>query len=115
MLYGIPMKRILKRVQHVRSSRYSKLREYFLGESDTIPTETDSYWRLHALTLPPGASAIGKTAQEVDLPVSQVEITLVRRDKERIKVSDDLVFQENDVLVLRGTSEGINLAENVLL
>lgn len=115
MLYGIPMKRILKRVQHVRSSRYSKLREYFLGESDTIPTETDSYWRLHALTLPPVQARSERRHRKSILPVSQVEITLVRRDKERIKVSDDLVFQENDVLVLRGTSEGINLAENVLL
>ena len=102
-------------MQHVRSSRYVKLREYFLGESDVIPTETDSYWRLHALTLLSGASAIGKTVREIDLPDSQVEITLVRREKERIKITDELIFRENDVLVLRGTSEGISLAEEALL
>lgn len=115
MSYGIPMKRIIKRVQAARSSRYARLREYFHGETDEIPVDADSYWRLHALRLPEGAAAVGKTIGEMNLPSNHVEITMVRRGEEKISVTDDLVLHENDVLVLRGTSEGINIVEDLLL
>lgn len=115
MSYGVPMNRIIKRVQGARSSRYAKLREYFHGETDEIPVDTDSYWRLHALRLPEGAAAVGKTIGEMDFPSNHVEITMVRRGKEKMAVTDDLVLHENDVLVLRGTSEGIGIVENLLL
>ncbi len=115
MAYGVPMQKIIKRVQAARASRYAKLREYFHGESDVIPADSESYWRLHALRLPAGASGVGKTIGELDLPPNHVEVTLVRRGRERLKVSDDLVLHEDDVLVLRGTSEGIGMAEELLL
>ena len=115
MSYGVPMKRIIKRVRAARASRYAKLREYFHGETDEIPVDTDSYWRLHALRLPEGAAAIGKTVGEMDLPSNHVEITMVRRGKEKMTVTDDLILRENDVLVLRGTSEGIGIVEELLL
>ena len=115
MAYGIPTKRIIMRAQAARASRYAKLREYFHGETDTVPTDTGSYWRLHALRLPAGAPAIGKTVGELDLPANHVEITAVRRGTEKMTVTDDLVFCEGDVLVLRGTSEGIGIVEDLLL
>ena len=115
MSYGVPMKRIIKRVRAARTSRYAKLREYFHGETDEIPVDTDSYWRLHALRLPEGAAAVGKTVGEMDLPSNHVEITMVRRGKEKMTVTDDLILRENDVLVLRGTSEGIGIVEELLL
>lgn len=115
MSYGVPMKRIIKRVRAARASRYAKLREYFHGETDEIPVDTDSYWRLHALRLPEGAAAIGKTVGGMDLPSNHVEITMVRRGKEKMTVTDDLILRENDVLVLRGTSEGIGIVEELLL
>ncbi|WAV93913.1 cation:proton antiporter [Oxalobacter aliiformigenes] len=115
MSYGVPMKRIIKRVQAARASRYAKLREYFHGETDEIPVDTDSYWRLHALRLPEGAAAVGKMVGEMDLPSNHVEITMVRRGKEKMTVTDDLILRENDVLVLRGTSEGIGIVEELLL
>lgn len=115
MSYGVPMKRIIKRVQAARASRYARLREYFHGETDEIPVDTDSYWRLHALRLPEGAAAVGRTVGEMELPSNHVEITMVRRGKEKMTVTDDLILRENDVLVLRGTSEGIGIVENLLL
>ena len=115
MSYGVPMKRIIKRVRAARASRYAKLREYFHGETDEIPVDTDSYWRLHALRLPEGAAAVGKTVGEMDLPSNHVEITMVRRGKEKMTVTDDLILRGNDVLVLRGTSEGIGIVEELLL
>ncbi len=115
MSYGVPMQRIIKRVQAARASRYAKLREYFHGETDAVPADTDSYWRLHSLRLPADASAVGKTVGELDLPSNHVEITLVRRGKERIAAEDNLVLREDDVLVLRGTSEGIAIVDELLM
>ncbi|EEO28223.1 monovalent cation:proton antiporter family protein [Oxalobacter paraformigenes] len=115
MSYGVPIQKIIKRVQAARASRYAKLREYFHGETDAVPTDSDSYWRLHSLRLPEGAAAAGKTVGELDLPSSHVEITMVRRGKERIVVTDDLVLREDDVLVLRGTSEGIAAVDELLM
>ena len=40
---------------------------------------------------------------------------MVRRGKERIVVTDDLVLREDDVLVLRGTSEGIAAVDELLV
>ena len=45
------------------------------------PLFTDSYWRLHALRLPEGAAAVGKTVGEMDLPSNHVEITMVSARK----------------------------------
>lgn len=109
--YGIPMQRIIKRAQAARASRYAKLREYFLRTDDDASIDDGSYLRLHAFRLHEGAAAVGKRVGELDLSSEHVDITIIRRDRKKIIVDDDIVLQENDVLVLRGKPENIGVAE----
>ena len=112
---GAPIRRVMRRSQLARMQRYASMREYFHGETDVTPVDEDTYRRLHSVRIPAKTYAVGLSIQELGLPSPAVEATLVRRGKERLKASHDLIVQADDVLVLRGTSEGISTLEAKLL
>jgi CPA2 family monovalent cation:H+ antiporter-2 len=58
---------------------------------------------------------IGKTIDNLSLTELAVDVTAVRRGKNRINAESDLVLQVGDVIVLRGTAEGVARAEQRLL
>lgn len=112
---GIPIRRVLRRAQEARMERYVSLREYFHGESDASLVDEDTYRRLHSLRIPAESHAVGQTLRDLGLPSSNVEVTMVRRGKEKLETYADMKIEADDVLVLRGTSEGITLTEDRLL
>ncbi|WAW10852.1 cation:proton antiporter [Oxalobacter vibrioformis] len=112
---GIPIRRVMRRTQEARMERYVSLREYFHGESDASLVDEDTYRRLHSLRIPPESHAVGQTLRDLGLPSSNVEVTMVRRGKEKLETYADMKIEADDVLVLRGTSEGITLTEERLL
>ncbi len=112
---GVPMRRVLRRAQEARMERYASLREYFHGESDVSPVDEESYRRLHSLRIPEKSHAVGQTLRDIGLPSANVEVTLVRRGKEKLEVYADMKIEAEDVLVLRGTAEGITMIEERLL
>ena len=115
IIAGIPVRRVVRRSQAARMQRYASLREYFPGETDVTPVDEETYRRLHSVRIPEKTFAVGLSVHELELPHANVEITLVRRGNEKLKVSADVIIQADDVLVLRGTSEGISLLETQLL
>lgn len=112
---GVPIRRVLRRAQEARMERYSSLREYFHGESDVSLVDEDTYRRLHSLRIPAESHAVGQTLRDLGLPSANVEVTLIRRGKEKLDAYADMKVEADDVLVLRGTSEGITLTEERLL
>lgn len=112
---GIPIRRVMRRTQEARMDQYAALREYFHGESDVTIVDEETYRRLHSLRIPAGALVVGQAFRDIDLPSSNVEVTLVRRGKEKLDIYPDLRIEADDVLVLRGTAEGITIAEEWLL
>ncbi len=110
---GIPLRRVVRRVQLARSQRYASLREYFHGDEDD---EIDHLQvRLHSVILSQGANAIGKLLAALDLAAFGAEVATVRRGAERVDVTPGLVLEEGDVVVLRGAAESVMLAEEYLL
>ena len=110
---GIPLRRVVRRVQLARSQRYASLREYFHGDEDD---EIDHLQvRLHSVILSNGANAIGKLLATLDLAAFGTEVATVRRGAERVDVTPGLVLEEGDVVVLRGAAESVVLAEEYLL
>jgi CPA2 family monovalent cation:H+ antiporter-2 len=112
---GVPIRRVMRRAQEARMERYVSLREYFHGESDVSLVDEETYRRLHSLRIPVESHAVGQTLRDLGLPSANVEVTMVRRGKEKLDVSADMKVEAADVLVLRGTSEGITMTEERLL
>lgn len=116
-LMGIPMARIVRRIQALRNENYASLRQFFQSdEAVNIEQPESSRKRLTSLTLPEGAHAIGKTLEELQLDQYGVSIQTNRRndDHEHIN-SDGRSLKAGDVLVLFGTPENLEHAENILL
>ena len=117
VLLGIPLKRVVRRIRAVRDHRYSLLRGFFQGESDSVddPDELRSP-RLHSIAIEPGAFACGKTLAQIDLdPIGASVSAIKRRDKRLIEPPPNTRVEAGDVLVLLGTPEQLVVAEMRLL
>jgi CPA2 family monovalent cation:H+ antiporter-2 len=117
VLLGVPLTRVVRRVQQARDSRYRFLRGYFHGADDRVDfADDDAHARLHSVAIGSGAAAVGRSLRELDLAALGAEVTAVRRRGIRgADPADDLVLQSGDVLVLRGPQESLELAEMRLI
>jgi CPA2 family monovalent cation:H+ antiporter-2 len=119
LIMGVPMRKVVRRITTAREERYSLLRGYFRGSGDDDFGSNES-WRLHSITLLPNSQAVGKTLSELNLEDDGVSIQAVRRkghnaDYSKLALAADLVLLANDILVISGNSEAIDLAEAKLL
>lgn len=116
-LTGVPVRRILKRVQGERRNRYGLLHGYFPGDSTQMsPDEIDRLEFLHAIAITEDAYARGKSLAALDLQKRRVDITGLRRDGAEIpSPSDDTVLLAQDILIVRGKPRRVERAERYLL
>ncbi|QNB09070.1 potassium transporter [Herbaspirillum frisingense] len=116
VMLGVPLRRVVHRVQDARDERYASLRGYFHGMSDAEADGVGMNVRLQSVTLIDGASAVGHTLAEIDLPAQcGAEVAMLRRGKQRLDAPDQAVLMTGDIVVLRGSSESILRAEKRLL
>jgi CPA2 family monovalent cation:H+ antiporter-2 len=115
VLLGVPLRRVVHRVQAARDERYASLRGYFHGAADAADDADHLHVRLHSVTLRPGAHAVGKTLGLLAIAALGCDITMLRRGKDRIDITPQTMLQAGDTLVLRGTTAAIALAESRLL
>jgi CPA2 family monovalent cation:H+ antiporter-2 len=113
VMLGVPLRRVVHRVQAAREARYASLRGWFHGASDA--GEDDDMLRLHSVTLGEDASCIGKTLAEVEIAAAGAEIASIRRGKSGIEAAPGTVLQAGDVVVLRGAADAVARAEHQLL
>ena len=116
-LLGMPMQRIVRRVQQMRTNKYSHMREFFHGnEPEDIEKPADFRKRLTCVTLGNQAYAIGKTLEELEIEKTGVTIQANRRNDSTSKTpTPDMLLKEGDVLVLFGTPEDLEHVEALLL
>jgi CPA2 family monovalent cation:H+ antiporter-2 len=115
LLKGVPLRRVIQRVQAARSERYASLRGYFHGLGDVADDDEHLQVRLHSVPLNDKASAIGLPLSALNIEALEAEITAVRRGKSRIPFAPDTVLEAGDVVVLRGTATALERAEKRLL
>ncbi len=115
MMLGVPLRRVVRRVQAARDERYSSLRGFFHGASDAADDAEHLYVRLHSVTLSEKAKAIGLTLAALDLAKFGAEVTVIRRGKLRIEIAPGTILEAGDVVVLRGAAEAVARAEAGLL
>lgn len=117
VLVGVPINRVLKRIRQTRSKRYSLLRGFYRGISDRDYDEDDEHHpRMHSVLLEPGAAAIGKTLDELDLENLGCEVSAIRRRGIRaVEPAPETRLMEGDVVVVLGLPEAIAAADERLL
>jgi len=114
-LVGVPMRRVLRRVQEQREARYSLLRGYFHGADDSGADDTQTQ-RLQSVTLPAGTPWNGLPLQRLALDALRVQVVSVRRAQGAVVRPDpELQLQGEDTLVLSGLPEALARAEDRLL
>jgi len=115
LLMGVPLNRVLARIQAVRAERYSIFRGFFHGATDAADAEDNLQPRLHSVLLSERSTAVGKSLAEIELN-GRVEINSVRRRGERATApASDFRFEAGDVLVLLGKPGDLAFAERRLL
>ena len=115
VMMGVPLRRVVHRVQSARDERYAALRGYFHGSSDIGDDAEHTYVRLHSVILCDGAGSIGKRIEELELHEVGAEVTVIRRGKQRLEVTQRTELEMGDVVVLRGSAEAVDRAEGRLL
>jgi CPA2 family monovalent cation:H+ antiporter-2 len=115
VLLGIPLRKVVHRVQSARDERYASLRGYFHGAGDAAENPDHMHVRLHSVTLNTNAHAVGKTIGSFQLSDLGCEISMMRRAKVRLDGTADIVFEAGDTVVLRGATAAVALAESRLL
>ncbi|RYF00189.1 MAG: potassium transporter, partial [Oxalobacteraceae bacterium] len=115
VVMGVPLRRVVHRVQAARDERYASLRGFFHGAGDVSDDPEHSWVRLHSVTLKDDAGAVGRCIAELQLDEVGAEVTAVRRGQERIEPAQDTELRAGDVVVLRGTGSAVTRAEGRLL
>jgi len=114
-LVGVPMRRVIRLVQDQRDARYNLLRGYFHGADDSA-VDDGAQERLHSLTLPTGAHALGQTLGTLLPRLADIRILSLRRHSGKSLTPDtSLTLEDGDTLVLSGQAEALALAEEKLL
>jgi len=114
LLLNVPLRRVVRRMQGLRSSRYRLLREFFRGESELSgDLETQGKERLYPVCLPADSPAISQSLGSLNL--GNVVVTALARQGKRIpSPPPDITLHEGDVLVLFGTPNELQRVEEQL-
>jgi CPA2 family monovalent cation:H+ antiporter-2 len=115
VMMGVPLRRVVHRVQTARDERYASLRGYFHGAGDVSDDPAHMYVRLHSVHLRDEAGAVGKQLEQLELEEVGAEVTTIRRGKLRLDVTPHTELMAGDVVVLRGSAEAVTRAEGRLL
>ncbi|MFZ2739013.1 MAG: cation:proton antiporter [Burkholderiaceae bacterium] len=114
-LVGVPMRRVIRRVQDQRDARYLLLRGYFHGVDDDSIDELQLD-RLSTLTLGSNAHTLGRPLAFFRLHAPEVRLLSLRRKSGKaIALTEDSSFEEGDILVLSGKIELLSRVEDKLL
>jgi len=113
---NVPMSSIARKINSVRKNRYQLLRGYFPGEEFVHEESAHIKERMLTVSLPKGANCIGKAMGALNLEDRDVVFTALRREGIRGKTpSPELIFRENDVLVMYATVEDLEYTKVELL
>lgn len=112
VMMGVPMRRVVRRVEEMRDARYRLLRGYFHGSDDAGDNDESERIRLQSVSIDANAGAIGRTLGQLDLTSLGVEVTALRRRGIRgDEPAADTRLMPDDILVLRGSPEALSDAQ----
>lgn len=116
-LSGVPMSRIIKRVQKERKGHYGNMHGFFPGETTELDyRKKDKLEFMHAVILTGQAFAVGKRLEEIDVGRLRVRIKGLRRNNIEIAEPEaTMLLAAGDVLVIVGKPRRVERAERYIL
>ncbi len=112
VLMGVPMRRVVRRVEEMRDERYSLLRGYFHGADDLGDEDGHEQVRLQSVPVDENSDAVGRSLEELGLAGIGVEVTAIRRHGIRgVEPGPETRLRAADIVVLRGLPEALAIAE----
>ena len=113
---GVPLVRVIRRIQESRARRYSVFNGFLSSLVDTTGEAAENQQpRFSNVLLGEGDAAVGKTLDDINLAALGVEVNAVRRHNVRgNQPAGDMVLQAGDVLVLLGLPTALEAAEKHL-
>jgi monovalent cation:H+ antiporter-2, CPA2 family len=116
-LSGVPMSRIIKRVQKERKGHYGNMHGFFPGETTELNYSVkDKLEFMHAVILTSQAFAVGKTINDLDAERLRFRIKGLRRDNNEIAEPEEtMILAVGDVLVIVGKPRRVERAERFIL
>lgn len=112
---GVPMSRVLKRIQIERKNHYQFMHGFFHGDESSHAMDLDLE-QLHAVALPDSAYVVGRRIADLPLSRLKVELRGIRREGQELSEPEDsFVIAVNDVLLLCGKPRRVERAESYLL
>jgi len=116
LLYGVPLNKVVRRLQESRARRYSVFSGFFRTPNTPVFDTSDNLQpRFQSVLLNRHDAAVGRMLEEINLPELEVEVNAVRRHNvSGNQPEGDMVLQSGDVLVLLGQPLALILAEKRL-
>ena len=116
LMSGVPLNRVIRRIQENRARRYSVFSGFFRATPDPATETTESSQsRFHSVLLNEGDAAVEKILDEINLAELRVEVNSVRRHNVRgTHPAGDMILRSGDVLVLLGKETALLAAEKRL-
>ena len=113
LLSGVPLNRVIRRVQESRAGRYAAFSGYFRTvKNDTDGTSENLQPRFLNVLLKHDSIAVGRQLGEVGLAELSVEVNAVRRrNVHGARPSEEMLLQAGDILVLFGLPAALQAAE----
>jgi len=113
----MPLSKVVKTVDDIRSHRYSMLRRIFRRDDARLIDDDHSLREeLRSFALPPRAHGIGKKIADLRLKDIDISITAIRRDGiVGREPGPETILRSGDVIVLCGTPEPLDRGEARLL
>jgi CPA2 family monovalent cation:H+ antiporter-2 len=117
LLLKLPVSRVIRTVNDIRSHRYGMLRQFFRAADAEFLDDSHAFREeLHSVILPPHAWAVGRSVDELARRGSKAAVSAVRRDGiVGREPGPDTIFKVGDVVVICGTPEAVEHAETLLL
>src|SRR5712672_632647 len=117
LLLKLPVPRVIRTINGIRSHRYGMLRQYFrAADAEHLDDSHAFREELQSVILPPHAWAVGRSVADLAARGSSASVSAVRRDGiVGREPAPDTLFKEGDVVVVCGTPEAVEHAETLLL
>lgn len=113
----VPARKISELIQSVRNEDYDLLRKIFVSSfSEEAASETLLHEQLRPIILPVDAYAVDHKLNEFDFKKIEVEVVSIRRGlAPPLKPHGNIKLQAEDIIVLYGSTTGLEDAERLLL
>jgi CPA2 family monovalent cation:H+ antiporter-2 len=116
LLSGVPLSRVIRRIQETRAHRYSMFSGFLRAPADAAAEVKESLQpRFHNVLLKESDTSIGMSLDQINLAELDVEVNAVRRHNlQGNQPAGDMVLEAGDVLMLLGKPNPLIAAEKRL-